>query len=463
MGTYASSVPRPRFKGETVGSNIQTMRTGLDIAASWGRLEYSGWQDENMSWKEDVYLGDWSYLDELRVTGPDALQLFSDFAVNSFAKFAIGQAKHAIFCNLDGKVIGEGILARWAEDDFLFNARGPVSTWLEYNFKKGAYKADLSIKISEFKFQVSGPKSLELLELLTNESLRDIKFMHFREATIAGHQVRLLRQGMAGEIGFELQGPGTIAEVIRNAVLDSGKAFNIRRMGARTAMVNHLEAGFPTVTHDYLPAITGEAEREYFELYNVKVTDDGSPEWYQSFERCMKVKGSFEGEDPSAWFRSPVELGWTRNIKFDHDFYGREALERETADPKRGIVTLVWNEEDVKDVYDSYFQHGEPYDFMDWPRGQWFAMYTSTVLASETVIGSTTSRGYSYYFRKVLSHGVLDLAYTQPGTKVEVLWGDPGHRQKKIRATVHAYPFKPDNRRTELASVGSGTVLPSSK
>ncbi|MFJ6303758.1 hypothetical protein, partial [Pseudarthrobacter oxydans] len=431
-----------------MGPNIQTMRTGLDIAASWGKLEYSGWQDENLSWKEDVYLGDWSYLDELRVTGPDALRLFSDFAVNSFAKFAIGQAKHIICCNQDGKVIGEGILARQGEDEFLFNARGPVCTWLVYNAEKGQYKADLSLKISEFKFQVSGPKSLALLERLTNESLRDIKFMHFREATIAGHQVRFLRQGMAGEIGFELQGPGTIAEDIRAAVIEAGKDFNLRRMGARTAMVNHLEAGFPTVTHDYLPAITGEAERDYYEKYNVPVNDDTSPEWYQSFERCLKVKGSFEGEDASAWFRSPVELGWTRNIKFDHDFYGREALEKEVADPQRNIVTLVWNEDDVKDVYDSFFGEGEPYDFMDWPRGQWFAMYTSTVVDGDRIIGSTTSRGYSYYYRKVLSHGVLDLDHTAPGTEVEVIWGDPGHRQKRIRATVHSYPYKPDNRRT---------------
>ena len=82
-----------------MGFTADELRTGLDIAASWGKLEYTGWQDENVSWKEDAYIGDWSYLDELRVVGPDALKLFSDFAVNSFAKFTIGQAKHAIFCN----------------------------------------------------------------------------------------------------------------------------------------------------------------------------------------------------------------------------------------------------------------------------------------------------------------------------------------------------------------------------
>ena len=146
-----------------------------------------------------------------------------------------------------------------------------------------------------------------------------------------------------------------------------------------------------------------------------------------------------------------VELGWTRNIKFDHDFYGRDALEREVAAPRRGIVTLVWNAEDVKDVYDSLFNaHDEPYDFMDWPRAQWFAMYASSVRSGGTEIGSTTSRGYSYYFREVLSHGVLDLEHTEPGTEVLVKWGDPGHPVKNVRARVHTYPYKRDNRRADL-------------
>lgn len=432
------------------------MRRGLDIAASWGKLEYSGWQDENLSWKEDVYLGDWSYLDELRVSGRDALRLFSDLAVNSFDVFRIGQAKHAIFVNANGKVIGEGILLREAEDRFLFNARGPVATWIEYNHKRGGYDAELRSEITQFKFQVSGPRSLALLNELTEGDLAGTSFMHFIDAHINAAPVRFLRQGMAGEVGFELQGPLSSAPAVRTAVLEAGGRYNIRRMGARTAMMNHLEAGFPTVTHDYLPAITDAAEANYFSTYDTVVADDTSPEWYQSFERCLKVKGSFDGSAPEAWFRSPLELGWTRNVKFDHDFYGRDALQKEAADPKRRIVTLVWNQQDVKDVYDSLFNpHDEPYDFMDWPRAQWFAMYASSVRAGGAEIGSATSRGYSFYFREMLSHAVLDLAYTQPGTEVTVKWGDPGHRIKNVRARVHSYPYKPDNRRADLTAVAA--------
>src|SRR3954452_7922947 len=102
--------------------------------------EYSGWIDESMSWKTTCYIGDWSPLGKFRVKGRDALKFFSDICVNSFAKFNIGQAKHVIFCNSAGKVMGEGILMRLAADDFLFTS-GPGILWADYMFRKGKYDA----------------------------------------------------------------------------------------------------------------------------------------------------------------------------------------------------------------------------------------------------------------------------------------------------------------------------------
>lgn len=244
-------------------SNLtQKYRTGVDVSTSWGKLEFTGWADENVSWKETCCVGDWSYLDELRVEGPEALKFFSDFIVNSVAKFAIGQAKHVICCNKSGKVIGEGVLMRHGEQSFEFNARGPVTPWLEYNLVKGGYQASSTTSISDFKYQVSGPNSIYLAEKLTGIDLRDVGFMHFRKAQIAGCELYLLRQGMAGEIGFEIHGAIANGQKVYQAILEAGKEYGLRRMGARTAMINHLEAGFPTVTHDYLPAVEEPAERE---------------------------------------------------------------------------------------------------------------------------------------------------------------------------------------------------------
>jgi vanillate/3-O-methylgallate O-demethylase len=70
--------------------------------------EYTDWIDESMSWKETVYIGDWSPLEKFRVKGPEALKFFSSIAVNSFAKFDVGQAKHIILCNKPARSWAKG-------------------------------------------------------------------------------------------------------------------------------------------------------------------------------------------------------------------------------------------------------------------------------------------------------------------------------------------------------------------
>jgi vanillate/3-O-methylgallate O-demethylase len=434
--------------------DIQTSRTGAFTTSGWGRAEYSGWIDESQSWKTSCYVGDWSFLDEFHVRGPDALKLFSDLSVNSFAKFAIGQAKHVVCCNAGGHVIGEGVLMRLGEDQFEFQALGPVTAWLEYNLLRGRYRAEATTRVSKFKYQVSGPKALYVLERLVDGNLRDIAFMHQRGVRVGRRELMFLRQGMAGEIGFEIQGPKSEARAVMNELLEAGREYGIRRLGSRTAMTNHLEAAFPTVTHDYIPAVCEPEEADFVAHQRAREADGSQAGRSWTLDGCLKIKGSFEADRIGAWYRSPVELGWARNIKFDHEFYGRAALEREVAAPKRKLVSLVWNAADCIDVQASLFRGEEqPYDFMDMPRQQQFCMNAHKVIVGGRVAGVATSRGFSYTFRKMLSHCVIDIAHAVPGTEVTVVWGDPGTRQKDIRAVVAPSPYKTDNRRADLSAV----------
>src|SRR5262249_51243415 len=91
-----------------------------------------------------------------------------------------------------------------------------------------------------------GPNALFVLEKLSRtNALRDVRFMHSTTIPIAGHEVIALRQGMAGEIGFELQADGKYYREILEAILEAGQEFGIRRMGGRVGMTNHLEAFYP--------------------------------------------------------------------------------------------------------------------------------------------------------------------------------------------------------------------------
>jgi vanillate/3-O-methylgallate O-demethylase len=407
----------------------------------FGKPEYTDWLDESLSWKEACYIGDWSFLWERRFFGPDALKLFSDISVNSFAKFDIGQAKHVIHCNDAGKIIHEGILSRLGQEEFMLFGRGGF--WADYKLRHGKYNA--SSKADDwFNFQVSGPNSLHVIEKAAGADVRDIGFMRFRTIRIKGREVLALRQGMAGEIGYELQGPREFSDEIYAAIMEAGKDLGIRRLGARVATMNHLEACFPTIVSDYLPAIFDESMAEY--LAEFKAAMPG-------FAITFNVAGSFESDDVRGWYRSPIELGWSKNVKFDHDFMGRAALETEMAHPKRTIRTLVWNSDDVVDVYASYFRKGKPYPFMEIPRDQRGFMYADKVLKNGKAVGVATSRGYSYYFREMISLSTIDIESSDIGTEVVVVWGEPGEPQKEIRAKVAPAPYKKDNRRADLLAL----------
>src|SRR5262249_23073131 len=83
------------------------VHTYTQFGSTFEPWEYTDWLDESLSWKDTLFIGDWSPLEKMRVRGRDALKFFSTIAVNSFAKFDVGQAKHIILCNRAGKIMGE--------------------------------------------------------------------------------------------------------------------------------------------------------------------------------------------------------------------------------------------------------------------------------------------------------------------------------------------------------------------
>ncbi|GAB3618388.1 aminomethyltransferase family protein [Okibacterium endophyticum] len=409
-------------------------------------FEFSGWVDESMSWKENCYIGDWSPMTKMRITGPDAVRFFSDHTVNSYKAFDVGQAKHAVFCNANGNIMGEGILMRISEDT-LHLTSGFAVPWAFYLLEQGGYDVVADDVTEKYTIQqVQGPNALALLEEVTGEDLRDIRFMHFRTASIDGMEFEILRQGMAGEIGYELHGDWDEGAAVYQRIWEAGQKHGIRRLGGRTKLVNHIEACFPTPTIDFVPAWFDDGV-------------EGFLEWVQGnswrpVEFFRTHSGSVVSSDGKALFRNPVELGWGRSVKFDHPFLGDEALRAVVESASRTIRTLVWDSGDVVDIVASLFEKDEtPFKPFEWPRSMLGNVIADRVLVDGDEIGHTTSRAYSYYFREMISLAVIDVEHAAIGTRVEVLWGDPGQRQKVVRATVAPAPYKEDKRKTDVRAL----------
>ena len=421
--------------------------------------EFSNWRAEQQAWRESAVLFDQSHhMAEITLTGPDALKLCSHATINSFTNFVPGKAKQMIPVSHDGFVIGDGILFYLAENELLFVGRAPTVNWLQFHAETGGYDVAVfrddrspsqpngrAVTRRHFRYQVQGPKAAPVLEKLNGGSLPDIRFFHFDWINVAGHRTRALRHGMAGEPGLELFGPYELRDEIRGAILEAGKDVGIVAVGSRTYASNTLESGW---IPSPLPAVyTGEPMRRY-------------REWLPAsgYEGTGSLGGSFVSSNIEDYYLTPYELGYGPFVKFDHEFFGREALERRVRDarPHRRKVTFEWNGDDLGRILASLSDRENlPCKFFDLPIANYASSSYDKVMLDDRLVGLSMFTGYSHNDRCGLSLGVLD-SDIEIGSELTLVWGEENggttkptverHRQCEVRVKVAPAPYSRDAR-----------------
>ena len=413
------------------------------------RSEFTNWREEQRSWRQSCALFDQSHhMTDLYVEGPDALRVFSDLGVNTFRTFKVDQAKQFVACNSDGYVIGDAILFRLSENQFNLVGRPPAANWVQYNVATGDYNAtaerdERSIanqgRRKVFRYQVQGPTAIKVMEKVTGKAVPDIRFFHMGNLDVAGQSIRALRHGMVGQPGWELFGPWECAEEVRAAILEAGQEFGIRQVGSRTYPTSCLESGW---IPSPLPAVyTGDGLKNYRQWLSGN-----------SYEVNASLGGSFNSANITDYYLTPYDLGYGPLVKFDHDFPGRQALEKLHDNVKRKKVTLVWNGDDFAHVFHTLAnQEGEIAKYIDLPLANYATLPYDKVLSGGKTVGLSTYTGYTYNERAMISLAIVNVEQSEPGTQVTVLWGEElggsskptieRHTQAEIRATVAPAPI----------------------
>ncbi|HYK25577.1 MAG TPA: hypothetical protein VEV18_04920, partial [Steroidobacteraceae bacterium] len=316
---------------KTVGNPVKMLRNSQLGAYVYPVVpsEFSNWRDEQRAWRESAVLFDQSHhMAEMTVKGPDALKMMNYLTINSFANFGVNKAKQMIPCTYDGYVVGDGILFYLDKDELLFVGRAPTVNWLEFHGKTGGFKVDLirddrspsaprgkPVFRRHYRFQVQGPNAWPVLEKLNGAKIPDVKFFTMDAINIKGRKVRCLRHGMAGAPGLEIWGPYAEYDEIRDAIVEAGKEFGLKEVGSRAYASNTLESGW---IPSPLPAIyTGEKLKKYREWLPANGYEGGG-----------SISGSFVSDNIEDYYVTPYELGYGPFVKFDHDFIGRDALEK---------------------------------------------------------------------------------------------------------------------------------------
>jgi vanillate/3-O-methylgallate O-demethylase len=421
--------------------------TGYGFADPW---EFTGWRKEQLSWKESAYLcAALSPSTVYRIKGPDALRFLQDNCTNNFKNFPVGKSRHGVICREDGILMVDGVILRTAEDDFITYWLAPYLSYLLEVVEKGKYDCvgeDLSSQ--EFFYQVAGPRSLEILEQACEEDLHDIPFLGHRLSHICGHEVRILRLGMAANLSYEVHGDVSYCAEVYDHLWECGKPYGMLKIGQRTFMMNHTENGFPQAYYHF--PYPWSADKDFEEYLNFNASEITVGE----------LLGSM-GDDIEKRYVNPIELGWERTVDFGHDFPGHDALKKIAEGPHRHMVTLEWNVEDVVDVYASQFdKENEPYDDMDLPNDRdWKPTYNYLADRVEDAdgneIGISFGRMMSVYYREMISLACVAEDHSDLGDEVFVIWGQPGHRQKRIRAKVARFPYMTvgSNRTFDIESI----------
>jgi vanillate/3-O-methylgallate O-demethylase len=410
--------------------------------------EFSNWRDEQHAWRETCCLFDQSYhMTDMYIKGPDALKLLSTLAINSFENFAVDKAKQFVACNHDGYVIGDAILFYLDENLLSLVGRPSAHNWVQYHCETGGY--DATVERDEraavnpnnrklYRYQVQGPTALEVLEKVNGGPLPEIKFFNMGEITIAGRKIRALHHGMSGVPGLELFGPWDDGAEVKAAIVEAGEEFGLRQVGSRVYATNTLESGWIPCP---LPAVfTGEKMKAYREWLPA-----------QGYEGTGSLGGSFYSDDIAAYYVTPYDLGYGGFARFDHDFVGREALEAMSVSPPRTKVTLAWNGDDVARAMGAMFQKENRAKYIDLPLSNYSTWPNDRIMKDGAMVGVSTFSGYSSNESTMLSLAIVDVARSEPGTEVTLVWGEEGggsakpvverHVQTEIRATVSPVPY----------------------
>jgi vanillate/3-O-methylgallate O-demethylase len=414
--------------------------------------EFSNWRSEQVGWQKAAVLYDQSHhMSEVTIKGPDALKLASQLTINSFAGFAPNRAKQMVPCSYDGYVIGDGILFYLDKDELLFVGRTPTVNWIQFHAETGGYKVETvrderspsnprgkAVVRRHYRYQIQGPRAEQVLEKLNGGPLPPVKFFHMDAINIKGRKVRCLRHGMAGAPGLEIWGPYAEGEEIRAAILEAGRDLGLVQVGARAYSSNTLESGW---IPSPLPAVyTGERMKKY-------------RDWLPAngYEGTASIGGSFVSANIEDYYTTPYDLGYGPFIKFDHDFLGREALEKKAKGPHRKKVTFAWNSEDLLKIWASLLAPGEEnYKYWDIPNCNYASSSFDRLVRGGRTVGLSMFGGYSYNERTALSLGIVD-PDIEIGDELTLVWGEENggtrkttvepHRQLEIRVRVAPTPY----------------------
>lgn len=210
-------------------------------------VQYAGINSEHEAVRSSVGVFDVSHMGEFILKGERALDLIQRVSANDASKLFDGKIQYTYLPNETGGIVDDILVYRIDEKTYLLvvNASNIEKDW-EWISKfntEGVEMIDISDKTS--LLAVQGPKSIDVLQKLTDIDLSALDYYSFKKGVFAGiKNVLISATGYTGAGGFEIYFENTNAKLIWDAIFEAGKEYGITPVGLGARDTLRLEMGF---------------------------------------------------------------------------------------------------------------------------------------------------------------------------------------------------------------------------
>jgi aminomethyltransferase len=337
------------------------------------------------------------------ITGKDATKLVNRVITRDIRKVSVGQVIYCCWCDEQGKVIDDGTVTRLEENKYRWTAADPSLRWFRQNgTNMDAQIEDISEKVAALALQ--GPTSGKLLKSVAEADIANLKYFRVTHGKIAGVPVDISRTGYTGDLGYEIWVPWNDAVKVWDAVMETGKRFDIHAAGMLALDVARVEAGLLLIEVDY-----------------------------SSSKKALIASQKY----------SPYELGFGKMVHLNKDnFIGKAALEQ---DQKQGVARqFVGLEIDWPEVEERYEKFGLT------PAAPSQASRVAVpVYCGEKQVGKATSTTWSPVLKKMIALASIETSHSKLGTRLQMEITIEAIRQK-VTAKIVKMPFFNPARKTAV-------------
>ena len=337
-------------------------------------VEFDGIREEHEAVREEAGKFDVSHMGEIELSGPDAARLLGRLTTNDPSALDPGEAQYAAITDEEGVMLDDTVIYRLPEGEtprgtdaeYLFIPNAGHDEEMEDRWKdhrdEWGLDADVKNATDEYAmFAIQGPDAADLVRGVAGRDVTDLSRFDATYTEISGARALAARTGYTGEDGFEFVLPWDAAEEVWDA-------FDCQPCGLGARDTLRLEAGFLLSGQDFEPE-----------------------------------------ENP----RTPYEANIGFAVKLDHEFVGRDELERQKEEGvEEKLVGLRLLDRGI-------------------PRAG-YAIETS----EGEEVGTVTSGTMSPTLNEPIGLGYVPVEHAKPDTRLRVVV-----RGERKRARIEALPF----------------------